>query len=77
VPAHFVAERIRELRARGLRTDGASVFSLEAAEAVLEFLRGHAPLAVPDSVLATVLFTDLVRSTERAASSVTARGATC
>ena len=38
-----------------------------ALEAVERFLSGSAPRHVPDSVLATVLFTDLVESTERAA----------
>jgi class 3 adenylate cyclase len=66
-PAHFVAERIRESRTVALHTEHASPFSQESADAILEFLRGQAPSAVPDSVLATVLFTDLVGSTERAA----------
>jgi class 3 adenylate cyclase len=66
-PARFVAERIRESRTLALHTDHSSPFSEEAADAILEFLRGEAPRAVPDSVLATVLFTDLVGSTERAA----------
>jgi class 3 adenylate cyclase len=66
-PAHFVAERIPNSHTAALRTDGSSPFSQEAVDAVLDFLAGEAPLAVPDSVLATVLFTDLVGSTERAA----------
>jgi class 3 adenylate cyclase len=66
-PAHFFAERIRESRTVALHTDHAWPFSQEAADAILEFLRGKAPSVVPDSVLATVLFTDLVGSTERAA----------
>ena len=61
-PARFVAERIR-----GARTIGVDVFSDQGADAVLEFVSGVAHVAVPDSVLATVLFTDLVGSTERAA----------
>ena len=61
-PASFVAERIR-----GARTLAVDVFSDESADAILEFLSGVAQAAVPDSVLATVLFTDLVGSTERAA----------
>jgi class 3 adenylate cyclase len=64
--AHFVAERIRDSRTVALHDDHSSASSLEAADAILEFLRGEAPRAVPDSVLATVLFTDLVGSTERA-----------
>ena len=59
-PARFVAERIR-----GARTIGVDVFSDQGADAVLEFVSGVAHVAVPDSVLATVLFTDLVGSTER------------
>jgi class 3 adenylate cyclase len=61
-PAHFVAERIRDAR-----TMAVDVFSDESADAILEFVSGVAHVAVPDSVLATVLFTDLVGSTERAA----------
>ena len=38
-----------------------------ALEAIDDFLRGATPRRVPDTVLATVLFTDLVGSTERAA----------
>jgi class 3 adenylate cyclase len=49
-----------------LRADLSSPFSNEAVDAILEFLRGEAAVTVPDSVLATVLFTDLVDSTERA-----------
>jgi class 3 adenylate cyclase len=66
-PSSFVAERIRGSRTVALHTDQSSALSQEAAEAILEFLRGEAPRAVPDSVLATVLFTDLVGSTELAA----------
>jgi class 3 adenylate cyclase len=40
-------------------------FALEALE---DFLGGGSPRRIPDSVLATLLFTDLVGSTERAAS---------
>jgi class 3 adenylate cyclase len=43
------------------------VFSEEASTAILEFIQGETLPIVPDSVLATVLFTDLVGSTERAA----------
>lgn len=66
-PADFVAERIRDARMLALQTDQASPFSREAADAILSFLEGETPPAIPDSVLATVLFTDLVGSTERAA----------
>jgi class 3 adenylate cyclase len=66
-PAHLVAELVRGSRKVALSSDGSTVFSEEAVDAILEFLGGEAPLAVPDTVLATVLFTDLVGSTERAA----------
>ena len=66
-PAHFVAERIRDSRMLALQTDQGWPFSREAAEAILSFLEGDTPPVVPDTVLATVLFTDLVGSTERAA----------
>jgi len=38
-----------------------------ALEAIEDFLGGTSPRHIPDSVLATLLFTDLVGSTERAA----------
>ena len=44
-----------------------SVLSEEASTAVLDFVRGEALPSVPDSVLATVLFTDVVGSAEHAA----------
>lgn len=66
-PAHFVADRIRDSRTLALHADQSSPFSLEAADAILSFLQGEARVAVPNSVLATVLFTDIVGSTERAA----------
>ena len=66
-PAHFVAERIQASRTMALHSDQSSPFSQEAADAIVDFLRGEVTPAVPDSVLATVLFTDLVGSTERAA----------
>lgn len=43
------------------------MYSIAAADAILEFVRGETPPTIPDSVLATVLFTDLVGSTERGA----------
>jgi class 3 adenylate cyclase len=61
--AAFVAERVRNAQMCEVR----SVNDEEASTAILDFLRGEAPPFVPDSVLATVLFTDLVGSTERAA----------
>jgi class 3 adenylate cyclase len=65
-PAEFVADRIPGSLMVPVTTDRASAFSQEAAEVILEFLRGDVISTVPDSVLATVLFTDLVASTERA-----------
>lgn len=61
--AAFVAGRVRNAQMFEVR----SVQSEEASTAILDFLRGEALPLVPDSVLATVLFTDLVGSTERAA----------
>ena len=61
--AAFVAGRVPNAQVVEVR----SVHSEEAATAILDFLRGEALPFVPDSVLATVLFTDLVGSTERAA----------
>jgi class 3 adenylate cyclase len=58
-----VSERIRDARTielRHLYVDG-------GADAIVQFLHGKALPAVPDSVLATVLFTDLVGSTEQSA----------
>ncbi len=42
-----------------------------------EFLTGVRPQPLPDRVLATVLFTDIVGSTERPPRSATVAGATC
>ncbi len=64
-PAYFVSERVRDAQTVALRTDHSSPFSQEAGDAILDFLEGEAPFEVPDSVLATVLFTDLAGSTER------------
>jgi class 3 adenylate cyclase/pimeloyl-ACP methyl ester carboxylesterase len=61
--AAFVAQRFKDARTLEVR----SVFSEEASTAILEFIKGETLPVVPDSVLATVLFTDLVGSTERAA----------
>jgi class 3 adenylate cyclase/pimeloyl-ACP methyl ester carboxylesterase len=61
--AAFVAQRFKDARTLEVR----SVFSEEASTAILEFIQGETLPIVPDSVLATVLFTDLVGSTERAA----------
>jgi class 3 adenylate cyclase len=61
--ARTVCGQIRDSRAMEVR----GTFDEERAEAVVEFVRGAIAPRVPDSVLATVLFTDLVGSTERAA----------
>ena len=57
--------------ARALRISGDEMFDMqlspEVPDEIERFVAGEAPPEVPDSVLATVLFTDIVRSTERAA----------
>jgi class 3 adenylate cyclase/pimeloyl-ACP methyl ester carboxylesterase len=64
-----VASRIS--RARAMPVSGSDYFgiflSLEIAEEIERFAAGEEALIVPESVLATVMFTDLVGSTERAA----------
>lgn len=62
--ARYVADRIPQAVTVELGSGGRWAYTDEVAEALLSFMRGHAPPRVPDSVLATVLFTDLVRSTE-------------
>jgi class 3 adenylate cyclase/pimeloyl-ACP methyl ester carboxylesterase len=62
--AEFVGGRIGGARTVPVR----SLYSDEAAgDLVLEFVRGEAPAVIPESTLATILFTDLFGSTERAA----------
>lgn len=63
----FVSDLIPDVRTVELHGSGESPYSDDAADALLSFMRGEEPPTVPDSVLATVLFTDLVGSTERAA----------
>jgi len=67
--ARDVAGRISD--ARVLRVSGSDYseifLSPEIPEEVERFVAGEAAPVVPDSVLATVLFTDIVGSTERAA----------
>jgi class 3 adenylate cyclase len=57
--------------AQALRISGDEIFymqtSPEVPDEVERFVGGEAPPKVPDSVLATVLFTDIAGSTERAA----------
>jgi class 3 adenylate cyclase len=64
-----VAARIPS--ARALRIAGQGWFGLQARPGVVEeverFVAGKEPPNVPESVLATLLFTDIVGSTERAA----------
>lgn len=64
-----VARRIHGARAMRLSgSDYADIFqSPEAVEEIERFLTGQQPAAIPESVLTTVLFTDLVGSTERVA----------
>jgi class 3 adenylate cyclase len=68
-PALDVAGRIEG--ATALRISGDERFymqtSPEVPDEIERFVGGEAPPKVPDSVLATVLFTDIVGSTERAA----------
>jgi class 3 adenylate cyclase len=64
-----VAARISSSRA--MRVSGDDFFgiflSLDAADEIERFVAGEEALYVPDSVLATIMFTDIVGSTERAA----------
>jgi class 3 adenylate cyclase len=64
-----VARRIPAARAMRLSgSDYADIFqSPEAVEEIEHFVAGQQPPAIPESILTTVLFTDLVGSTERAA----------
>jgi class 3 adenylate cyclase len=64
--ARYVAERMPNAHAVEVGGEPMGPYSDDVAEALLAFARGDAPVAVPDSVLATVVFTDLVASTERA-----------
>ena len=64
----FIAERIPEAKFVVVPGTDSAVFT-EAGpilEAVEEFLTGSRPIVEPDRVLASVLFTDIVSSTERA-----------
>jgi class 3 adenylate cyclase len=60
--ARYTAGLIRDVRTA--EVDG--LYEQATLDAILEFLAGEVPAVVPDSVLATVLFTDLVSSTETA-----------
>lgn len=65
--ARYVADRIPNATIASLGGEGHWVYADDVADAVLSFLRGEAVPWMPDSILATVLFTDVVRSTEYAA----------
>ena len=65
----YAANRIPDARMVDLPGEGLAIFEHDgvyAAEAIEAFMGGEPPAEVPDSVLATILFTDLVGSTERA-----------
>jgi class 3 adenylate cyclase len=66
--AMYVAGRIHGAETVELGGSALGPYSDDAATALLDFVRGEAQRVVPESVLATVLFTDLVGSTELAAS---------
>jgi class 3 adenylate cyclase len=63
----YVADRIPQAEVVAIGGAGRWMYTDEVADALLSFLRGETAPWVPDSVLATVLFTDLVGSTERVA----------
>jgi class 3 adenylate cyclase len=67
--AFAVARRIPD--ARAMRLSGTDYFDLflspEAVDEIERFVAGEQAPAIPESVLTTVMFTDLVGSTERAA----------
>lgn len=66
--AHYMAERIPGANAIEMGgAGGQGPYTDDVAEALVAFVHGAVPISVPDSVLATVLFTDLVGSTQRAA----------
>jgi class 3 adenylate cyclase len=65
--ADYVVKRLRDVQALEFPGLSRSIYSEEMAEAILDFVSGSAPHVIPDTVLATVVFTDLVGSTERAA----------
>jgi class 3 adenylate cyclase len=65
--ARYVADHIPRAMVVELGGEGRWVYADDVADALLSFLRGDTAPWVPDSVLATVLFTDLVGSTEHAA----------
>ena len=65
--AEHVATRISGARSLQLPGRGVDIAQdLTVADATLAFLRDEAPAVVPDSVLVTILFTDIVDSTAHA-----------
>jgi class 3 adenylate cyclase len=67
-PARSVAELIPGARSLQVSGEDHAMWVGEGVAAEVErFLAGRDEAAVPDSILTTVLFTDIVRSTERAA----------
>jgi class 3 adenylate cyclase len=64
--ARFVADRIPGATARQLGGGGLGPYDDAAADALLAFAQGKAAVEVPDTILTTVLFTDIVGSTDRA-----------
>jgi class 3 adenylate cyclase len=65
--AEYVAKRIPTASKLEVSGVGKDPTDEAVSDAALEFIRGQAPRVVPDTVLATMLFTDLVDSTARAA----------
>jgi class 3 adenylate cyclase len=65
--ARHIADHIPNAMVAELGGEGRWVYTDDLADALLTFLRGDVVPWVPDSVLATVLFTDIVGSTEHAA----------
>jgi len=66
----YAAERIPDAEARVLPGEGAAIHEddgIHSVHAIDDFLAGGRSDEVPDSLLTTMLFTDLVGSTERAA----------
>jgi class 3 adenylate cyclase len=62
-----VARRVPDARSVGLPADTLIETFGDIARETRAFVEGAPPDLIPDSVLATILFTDLVSSTERAA----------
>lgn len=65
--AEYVSERIAGSTCVEVPGEGATPSTEPIIEAALAFVRGEAPRTVPDTILATLLFTDLVGSTALAA----------